>query len=78
MVSGTEARKKLMNKAKRGGESGVVRATAGKGESLQHDGMALNHRDCLVEGDCWLPAAVFSRTGTTRRGLLSSRRKAVP
>ena len=79
-VSGTEAREKLMNKAKRGGESDVLRATAGegggyRGESLQGDGMALNRRDCLVEGDCWLPAAVFSRTGARRRGLLSSKRK---
>lgn len=79
-VSGTEAREKLTNKAKHRGESDVLRVTAGKGDcywrdSLQHDGVALNCRDCLVEGDCWLPAAIFSQTGTRRRGLLSSKRK---
>lgn len=45
-----------------------------RGESLQHDGMALNRRDCLVE-EGWLPPAVSSRTGTRGRGLLSSKRK---
>lgn len=71
-VSGTEASEKLTNKAKHREESDVLRATAGKGdcywrESLQLDGMALNRRDCLVEEDCWLPAAIFSQTGTSSK-----------
>lgn len=55
MVSGTEAREKLTNKAKCIGQSDVLGATARdrgcyRGENSQHSGVAPNRRDCLVGG----------------------------